>query len=145
VEEAKNRILEAVGLDGGPLGQAIGRQTDAVHGFFDRGVGVEGRLAQGFVGRIEFVGNGVLGGQLRLGVDLFVKILALLGVFFAEVLFVKILDFVEMDLLFFIIQGTETLAALEEKMFEVVRQASGFGGVVFRSGPHHDFGVKARF
>ena len=77
-------------------------------------MGVEAALAHCGVEAVEFIGNGVRRGELIFGVDLRVDCGPFFRVGLGKVLLVERLDAVEVDLLLFVVEGADFLAALEE-------------------------------
>ena len=57
----------------------------------------------------------------------------------------QLLNLVEQRLLGGIVGGAELLGAFEHKVFEVVSEAGGFGGVVLGTYAHGDVGLDTRF
>ena len=145
LEEAKDRLVEAFGLDFCPLLQTIGGEVDLVNRFLQPGVGVEAFFAHGGVEAVEFAGNGVAGSELVFCVDFRVDLGALFRVGLDKVLFVERLDAVEVLLFLFVVQGAELVRALEEHVFHIVGHAGGLLGIVLAAGADGDFGVEARF
>ena len=123
LKEAKDRMLEPLRLDDGPLFQAVLRQVHLVDRLFVPRVGVEALFAHRLVELVHLVRDFVLRGQLRFLVDLRVDGLAFLRVGLVKMLFVQLGDAVEVRFFLFVIERANLRRALEQHVLEVMRQA----------------------
>ena len=112
LKEAKDRVLEPLRLDDGPLFQAVLRQIHLIDGLFVPRVGVEALFAHRLVELVHLVRDFVLRGQLRFLVDLRVDGLAFLRVGLVEMFLVKPGDAVEVRFFLFVIERANLRRAL---------------------------------
>ena len=144
LKEAKDRMLEPLRLDDGPLFQAVLRQVHLVDRLFVPRVGVEALFAHRLVELVHLVRDFVLRGQLRFLVDLRVDGLAFLRVGLVKMLFVQLGDAVEVRFFLFVIERANLRRALEQHVLEVMCQAGGHGRVLFAAGAHGDLRLEPR-
>ena len=144
LKKAKDGMLEPLGFDDRPLLQPVPGQVHLINGLFVPRVGVEPLFTHRLIELVHLVGNLELRGLLRFPIDLGVDGFAFLGIGFVEMFLVKLDDEVEVRLLLLVIEGAEARRALEQHVFEVVREAGGLGGVLFAAGAHGDLRLEPR-
>ena len=144
VEEAHHRIAEALRLDGEPAVEFVRRNVVDIDRLLHPGVGVGALRADGVEQLVVLVRHGELRRDVRDAVDVAVDRRAMLGIARGAVLFVQLDDLLQLGVLFGVIERADGVGALEEHVFEVVRQAGGLGGIVLAARPHRDGGVDAR-
>ena len=64
---------------------------------------------------------------------------------FVKVLFIEIRDFIQMRLLFLVVEGAEILGTLKEHVFQIVRDAGRVCGVMLATSTDRDFRVESWF
>src|SRR5690606_10450801 len=101
--------------------------------------------AHGVVELVDRVGNSVLGRFLGDPVDLCVDFGARGRVGLGEVLFIQRGDLVEIGFFCSVVDGAQSLGALEQQMLEIVGEAGSIRGIVAAAGLDGDLGIETRF
>ena len=144
VEAAENDVLEAVGLDLGPVLQLVGRNVLGIAGHVVAGVGIGAATADGRHRLVVLVGDEDLGGFIRNGVDLVIDGFALFGIGGLAIDLEEFLDLVEERFFLRIVRRSELFRALEHQVFEIVGETGGLLRVVLAADLHGDVRVDAR-
>ena len=144
VEATDDHVLEAVGLNLGPVLDFVRGDVLGVAGHVFRSVGVGAFRTDGRHELVVLVGDEILRGQLAHRVDFVVGDAAFLGVGEGAVLLVASLNVVKEHLLGFSIGGAEIRCSLEHQVFQIVGQARGLRRIVLRTRAHRDVGLDAR-
>ena len=142
LEEAEDRMQQAVAVELGPLREELRREEVVVVGKIRVGGGVEPRAADLGGQAFELIGDGILGGLDVQAVDLLLDGLALRRVDGGGQAVVADFDGVQPDLLRFVVRRAQLGRALEEHVFEVVRDAGA--RAVPRACPDDDGAIRDR-
>ena len=144
MEAADDVVLEAVGLNLGPVLHLVAGDVFGVAGHVETGVGVGPVGTDGCHQLVIFVGDGVLGGFVAQAVDDVVdgRALGLVGGLAIDL--ELLLNLVEQGLFKCVVLGAELLGTFEHQVLEVVGQTGGLGGVVLSAYAHSDVGLDAR-
>ena len=145
VESADHDVLEAVGLDPGPVLDLVRRNVFDIDRPVHRGVGVGFQSADRRHQFVVLVGDGVFRSFVADAVDLTVNCRTLRIVGRLAVNLEELFDLVEQGLLGFVVARAELLGALEHQMLEIVGQTGRFARVVLAADFHGDVGFDARF
>ena len=145
VESADHDVLEAVGLDPGPVLDLVRRNVFDIDRPVHRGVGVGFQSTDRRHQFVVLVGDGVFRSFVADAVDLTVDCRTLRIVGRLAVNLEELFDLVEQGLLGFVVARAELLGALEHQMFEIVGQTGRFARVVLAADFHGDVGFDARF
>ena len=144
MEAPDHRMPEPVGLDLGPIVDLVGRD---VLGIDRHIVGSEGVSSAGADYRhqfVVFVRDGDLGSLVADRVYLVVEGYPFGRVGLGPVNFEQGPDGIEERFLSLVVGGSETLAALEHKVLEIVGETGGLVRVVLAADLHGDVGLQAR-
>ena len=144
VESANHHVLETVGLDLCPVfyfvaGDVFGIASHVVAGICVGSFGTDGGHQL-----VVFVGNEILGGELRDAVNLMVFLFAQCGVGDQAVLLVAFFNLVEQRCFGLWIVRAEEFCAFEHQMLQIVSQTGGLCRVVLGAGAHGHVGLDAR-
>ena len=145
MEAADDHVLEAVGLDLGPVLDLVGGDVLCVAGHVVGCVCVGADGSDDGHGLVILVGDGDLGSLVAERVDHMVDGPALGGVGLGAVHFIQVLDLGEDGLLGLVVGSAEHLGALEHQMLEVVGESGVVGRVVAPSRLHCDIGLDTGF
>ncbi len=144
VEAPDHGIGETVGLYARPVLDLVGGNVLYVDRHVVAGVGVGAFGADGSHQFVVLVWNGYARGDVAYRVDGFVyrRPLGFVGAF--AIYLEQAFHFVQHRFFGLIVLCSERGRTLEHQVFEIVRQAGGFGGVVLAPHFHCDVGLQAR-
>ena len=143
VEEAEDGVGETLAFDHQPAFELVAGDVLLIDGHIVGGEGVGALCADGGHQLVVLVGDGVLGSLVRNGVDFVVDGFALGGVGGVVIDLVKCLDFLQLFAFFCPVEGAEVAGSLEHEVFQIVRKAGAFGGVVLAAHTHGNVGLDA--
>ena len=144
MESADDHVLETVALDLCPVLNLVGGDIFHITGDIVRGEGVRPLSADGGHQLVVFVGDEILGCELRHGVNLVIGLLAGLCVGELTIGLVALLYLVEQRGLCLMVVRTKLIGALEHEVLQIVCQTSGLRRIVLRTSPHGDKRLQPR-
>ncbi len=144
VEATNHHVLEAVGLNLGPVFHLIRRNILRIASDIIRSEGIRSLGTDSRHQLVILVGDEILSSHLRHTVNLVVGLTAGSRVGQLAVDLVATLNLVEQGSLSLWIGCTEQPGALEHQMFQIVGQARRLGGVVLRPRAHGNIGLNTR-
>ena len=145
VEAAEDAVHEAVGLDLRPVFDLVGRNLLHVAGHVVGRVGIGPFGADDGHQLVIFVRNGNLGCLVTDGVDLVIKVQALLRVREGAVYLEQAVDGFEQRFFSGIVLRAELFGTLEHHVLQVVGEAGVVGRIVFAASPDGDIRLDAGF
>ena len=143
MKAADDAVLEAIGLDLGPVLDLVRGDVLGVAGDVEVRVRVRARGADSGHQLVVLVGDGILRSLVADAIDLTIECLAfgLVGGFAID--FKKAFDLVEEGLFGLIVRRPEVSGALEHEVLKVVRQAGGLCWVVLSAYANGDISLDA--